>query len=117
MKRSFAAAIAAAFSRLKAGRPLSVVIDARSSRITAGAATVSVRLPDAPKPTASTPRLSQHASAGGESLARKVRVSVRFDAGLLARVSESAKRQGITRTSWLHRAAFDALSGSRIGGA
>jgi hypothetical protein len=118
MKRSLAAAIAASFSRLGAGRPLSVVVKARPSLIDGGATTISVRLPDAPKPTtcgkkpASTPRLSQHASAGGETLAKKVRVSLRFDAALLARVSESAKRQGITRTSWLHRAAFDALGDS-----
>jgi hypothetical protein len=105
MKRSLAAAIAASFSRLAAGRRLSVVVKARSSRITGGATTVSVRLPGALKPTtcgekpaASTPRLGQRASAGGEPLAEKVRVSLRFDVALLARVSESAKRQGITRT-------------------
>jgi hypothetical protein len=122
MKRSLAAAIAASFSRLAAGRRLSVVVKARSSRITGGATTVSVRLPGALKPTtcgekpaASTPRLGQRASAGGEPLAEKVRVSLRFDVALLARVSESAKRQGITRTSWLHRAAFDALGDSSIG--
>jgi hypothetical protein len=123
MKRSLAAAIAASFSRLGTGCPIGAVVKARSSRITAGATRVSVRLPDAPKPTtcgkkhASTPRRRQHASAGEESLAKKVRVSLRFDAELLARVSELAKRQGITRTSWLHRAAFDALSDSRMGGA
>jgi hypothetical protein len=123
MKRSLAAAIAESFSRLGTGCPIGVVVKARSSRITAGATRVSVRLPDAPKPTtcgkkhASTPRRRQHASAGEESLAKKVRVSLRFDAELLARVSELAKRQGITRTSWLHRAAFDALSDSRMGGA
>ena len=124
MKRSLAAAIAASFSRLGAGRPFSVVVKARPSLISGGATTVSVRLPSAPKPTTSgknlavsTPRRRQHASAGEESLAKKVRVSLRFDAELLARVSELAKRQGITRTSWLHRAAFDALSDSRLGGA
>jgi hypothetical protein len=119
-----AAAVAASFSRLAAGRPLSVVVKATSSRMTGGATTVSVCLPDAPKPTtcgekpaASTPRLGQRASAGGETLAKKVRVSLKFDVALLARVSESAKRQGITRISWLHRAAFVALGGSRIDGA
>lgn len=117
MKRSLAAAIAESFSRLGAQRRVSVVVSARSSRITAGSATVSVRLPGAPEPTATTPTLSQHASADREISAKKVRVSIRFDATLLARVSESARRQGITRTSWLHRAAFYALGGSRIGGA
>jgi hypothetical protein len=41
--------------------------------------------------------------------AEKVVVNLRFDAALLARVDKAAKRQGITRTAWLHRAAFDAL--------
>jgi hypothetical protein len=123
MKRSLAA-IVASVSRLAAGRRLSVVVKAGSSRITGGATTVSVRLPDALKPTtcgekpaASTPRSGQRGSAGGETLARKARVRLKFDVALLARMSESAKRQGITRTSWLHRAAFDALGGSRIDGA
>ncbi len=39
----------------------------------------------------------------------KVVVNLRFDAVLLAKVDTAAKRQGITRTAWLHRAAFDAL--------
>jgi hypothetical protein len=36
-------------------------------------------------------------------------ISLRFDAALLAKVDAAAKRQGITRTAWLHCAAFDAL--------
>jgi hypothetical protein len=44
-----------------------------------------------------------------EAEAAKVVVNLRFDAVLLAKVDASAKRQGITRTAWLHRAAFDAL--------
>ena len=39
----------------------------------------------------------------------KVVVNLRFDAALLAKIDAAAKRQGITRTAWLHRAAFDAL--------
>ena len=39
----------------------------------------------------------------------KVVVNLRFNAVLLAKVDAAAKRQGITRTAWLHRAAFDAL--------
>jgi hypothetical protein len=42
-------------------------------------------------------------------VATKVVVSLRFDAMLLGKVNAAAKRQGITRTAWLHRAAFDAL--------
>ena len=41
----------------------------------------------------------------------KVVVNLRFDAALLAKIDTAAKRQGITRTAWLHRAAFDALGG------
>lgn len=122
MKRSFAAVIAAFSSRLGAGRPLSVVVNARSSRIAGDAATVSVRLPSLAKPATCDqkiapciPRLSPRARAGGKTLASKVRVSLKFDAALIAKVDEAAKRQGITRTSWLHRAAFDALGNSRAG--
>jgi hypothetical protein len=39
----------------------------------------------------------------------KVVVNLRFDAALLAKIDIAAKRQGITRTAWLRRAAFDAL--------
>ncbi|MGH3426392.1 MAG: hypothetical protein ACRDQZ_02265 [Mycobacteriales bacterium] len=42
-------------------------------------------------------------------MASKLRVHLKFDAALLARVDAAAGRQGITRTAWLHRAAFDAL--------
>ena len=41
----------------------------------------------------------------------KAVVNLRFDVALLAKVDAAAKRQGITRTAWLHRAAFDALGG------
>jgi hypothetical protein len=120
MKRSLVAAIAAFSSRFAAGRPLSVVVHAKSSRITGGATTVSVRLPRLAKVVAcdqntlpSTPRLGQRARTGGEIFPSKVRVSLRFDAVLIARVDEAAKLQGVSRASWLHRAAFDALGGSR----
>ncbi len=52
---------------------------------------------------------SKAAVATVEAEAAKVVVNLRFDAVLLAKVDASAKRQGITRTAWLHRAAFDAL--------
>ena len=39
----------------------------------------------------------------------KVRVEVKFDTALLAKADAAARRQGVTRTAWLHRAAFDAL--------
>jgi hypothetical protein len=46
----------------------------------------------------------------GNAVASKVSVHLRFDAALLAKADAAAKRQGVTRTAWLHRAAFDALS-------
>jgi len=120
MKRSLVAAIAAFSSRLGARRPLRVVVKARSSRITGDATTVSVRLPDVAKPVSgdqnavpSVATLSRRARPR-EILASKVRV--RFDPALIARVDEAAKLQGVTRAAWLHRAAFDALGGARIGG-
>jgi len=45
----------------------------------------------------------------GSAVASKVRVRLRFDAALLAKADAAAKRQGITQTAWLHRAAFDTL--------
>jgi hypothetical protein len=36
-------------------------------------------------------------------------VNMRFDAKLLARVDAAARRQGISRTAWLHVAASKAL--------
>lgn len=47
-----------------------------------------------------------------ETVASKARVNLRFDSLLLAKADAAAKRQGITRTAWLHRAAFDALDKS-----
>jgi hypothetical protein len=39
----------------------------------------------------------------------KTVVNMRFDSDLLARVDAAAKRQGISRTAWLHVAASKAL--------
>jgi len=39
----------------------------------------------------------------------KTTVNMRFDAALLARVDGAARRQGISRTAWLHVAAAQAL--------
>jgi hypothetical protein len=39
----------------------------------------------------------------------KAVVNIRFDARLLARVDAAARRQGISRTAWLHVAASKAL--------
>jgi hypothetical protein len=39
----------------------------------------------------------------------KTVVNMRFDTALLARIDAAAKRQGISRTAWLHVAASKAL--------
>jgi hypothetical protein len=39
----------------------------------------------------------------------KTTVNMRFDAALLQRIDRAAKRQGISRTAWLHVAASKAL--------
>jgi hypothetical protein len=41
--------------------------------------------------------------------AGKAVVNMRFDARLLARIDGAARRQGISRTAWLHVAASKAL--------
>jgi hypothetical protein len=43
--------------------------------------------------------------------AGKVVVNMRFDSVLLKRIDAAAKRQGISRTAWLHVAAANALEG------
>jgi hypothetical protein len=45
-----------------------------------------------------------------KAAASKVRVQLRVDSALLARADAAANHQGIIRTAWLHRAAFDALA-------
>jgi hypothetical protein len=40
----------------------------------------------------------------------KAVVSMRFDHGLLARIDAAARRQGISRTVWLHIAIQDVLA-------
>ena len=41
--------------------------------------------------------------------AGKTVINLRFDARLLARIDAAARRQGISRTAWLHVAASNAL--------
>jgi hypothetical protein len=103
MKRS-AAAIAAFLSQLGLDRPSSFVVrvSLRHARKTANS---DQKL--APFNGGSDkPAVHNEKAVGG-----KVRVQLRFDGSLLARADAAANRQGITRTAWLHRAAFDALEG------
>jgi hypothetical protein len=39
----------------------------------------------------------------------KTTVNMRFDAALLKRIDRAAKARGISRTAWLHMAAYNAL--------
>ena len=54
-------------------------------------------LPRAPAPTEAEPETS------------KTVVNMRFDTALLKRIDTAARRLGISRTAWLHVAAFKAL--------
>ena len=56
----------------------------------------------------------QHQSGVGKTATalpepERVVVTMRFDSDLLARVDAAARRQGISRTAWLHVAASKAL--------
>jgi hypothetical protein len=78
---------------------------------------MAIRLPHAVKPADAEEKAPAFIAGSTKTAAAepepaepaKVVVNLRFDAALLARVDKAAKRQGITRTAWLHRAAFDAL--------
>jgi hypothetical protein len=54
---------------------------------------------------------SARGSAPADDGAGKAVVNMRFDARLLARIDAAARRQGISRTAWLHVAASKALEG------
>ena len=105
MKRS-AAAIARFLSWLRIDRAPSFVVrvSLRHARRTANSDQ---------KLTPPTGESSKPIPHNVNAMASKVRVHLRFDGALLARADVAATRQGITRTAWLHRAAFDALE-SRV---
>lgn len=115
MKRSTAAAIAALFSRLGVCRALTAVVRARSPRSTGNTSSVPVRLPQVAKPNFGQRAAPGIAGSGAPALAdanvlpAKVAVHLKFDTTLLRKVDAAARRQGISRTAWLHRASFDAL--------
>jgi hypothetical protein len=54
---------------------------------------------------------SARGAAPADDNAGKAVVNMRFDARLLARIDAAARRQGISRTAWLHVAASKALEG------
>ena len=49
------------------------------------------------------------ASSPGQAEGSKAVVNMRFDLSLLQRIDAAARRQGISRTAWLHVAASKAL--------
>ena len=97
-----AAAITAILSRLRLrGAPTCVV---RSSLRYA------LRAESSDRKLAPTIRESSKSAVDNtKAAANKVNVHIRFDRALLAKSDAAAHNQGITRTAWLHRAAFDAL--------
>ncbi len=77
---------------------------------------MSIRVPHNVKPSSSTETdrkaaafIAGSGKASAPADASKTVVNLRFDSALLAKIDAAAKRQGVTRTAWLHRAAFDAL--------
>ncbi len=80
---------------------------------------MAIRMPHSVKPANSDKRAEAFISGAGlpspsAPSARapegsKVVVNMRFDAALLQRIDAAAKRQGISRTAWLHGAASKAL--------
>jgi len=99
MNRSATAAIAAFLSRFGIDRAPRFMVRASSRQAT----------DSAQSPVAVIGGSNKPAPSSGNAVASKVRVHVAFDAELLAKADAAAKRQGVTRTAWLHRAAFDAL--------
>ena len=107
--------VAAFFSRLGVCRALTGVVRARSSRSTGNATKVFVCLPRAANPGNSDQKNAVLGRSGrpvlteADAAPAKREVSLKFDAVLLLKVDAATRRQGITRTAWLHCAAFDAL--------
>jgi hypothetical protein len=71
-------------------------------------------MPHAVKPPVDTDRkadafISAVPSAPPDQTAGKTVVNLRFDSVLLQRIDAAAKRQGISRTAWLHVAAWRVL--------
>jgi len=102
MKRPATAAIAAFLSRLGMDRAprFAVQVSSRQAAKTANSTQ---------NPVVAIARSNKPTPSSGNAVASKVRVELKFNAALLARVNAAAARQGVTRTAWLHRAAFDAL--------
>ncbi len=79
---------------------------------------MTIKVPHKVKPAAAQDRRAEAfiSGAGADKLAPppndgKAVVNMRFDRTLLQRIDAAAKRQGISRTAWLHVAASKALDG------
>jgi hypothetical protein len=80
---------------------------------------MAIRMPHNVKPASVEQKAEAFISGAGlapradatETEAKAV-VNMRFDAALLKRIDAAAKRQGISRTAWLHVAASRALDES-----
>jgi hypothetical protein len=74
---------------------------------------MAIRIPHNVKPPANIERKAEAfigaANKAPAGDAGKVVVNMRFDGALLQRIDAAAKRQGISRTAWLHVAAANAL--------
>lgn len=80
---------------------------------------MAIKMPHAVKPDASDRKAEIFISGAGVSRVKgaaiadpdagKTTVNMRFDIALLKRIDEAARKQGISRTAWIHVAASKAL--------
>ena len=73
---------------------------------------MTIKIPFSVKPASDGDRKADAFIAGAVkpvTAAGKTVVNMRFDAGMLSRIDAAARRQGISRTAWLHVAASKAL--------
>jgi hypothetical protein len=80
---------------------------------------MAIKMPHAVKPDASERKAEAFISGAGLPRAKgaaladpdagKTTVNMRFDVALLKRIDEAARKQGISRTAWIHVAASKAL--------
>ena len=80
---------------------------------------MAIKMPHVVKPVSSEQKAEAFISGAGlprpasapvpDHEAGKTTVNMRFDTALLKQIDSAAKRQGISRTAWLHVAASKAL--------
>jgi hypothetical protein len=75
---------------------------------------MTIKIPHIVKPQSRAENKAAAFIAGGKlstDETGKATVNMRFDAALLAKIDDAARKQGISRTAWLHVAAAKALEG------